>query len=164
MPTLADYIAEYIKQRLAESPDGRLEIRRSHLADRFQCTPSQVTYVLATRFDVRSGFLVESRRGGGGFIRIEKLSLPERSGLVRELYRLVGGRIGPREARDVVLRLRAEGLISEREARLVLAAVHDRTLRVMDVSWRNAVRAAVLKNMLGVLLSGSDPRDAGDQE
>jgi|Deesub1362A_J573_1020465.scaffolds.fasta_scaffold00487_4 transcriptional regulator CtsR len=163
MPTLADYIAEYIKKRLAESPDGCLEVQRSDLADRFQCTPSQVTYVLSTRFDVRAGFLVESRRGGGGFIRIVKLSLPEQSGLVGELYRHIGSRIGPREAREIVLRLHGEGLISEREARLMIGAVDNRTLRVVDVPWRNAVRAGILKGMLGALLGNGDPRGAGSR-
>lgn len=153
MPTLADYIAEYISERLAESPDGRIEIRRSDLAGRFQCTPSQVTYVLATRFHVRTGFLVESRRGGGGFIRVVRLSLPERSGLIRELYHHVGSRIGQREAREIILRLRGEGLISEREARLIIGAVDNSTLRVVEVPRRNTVRADILKGVLGALLN-----------
>jgi len=163
MPTLADYIAEYLMKRLAESPDGRLQIRRSDLADRFKCTPSQVTYVLATRFDVRAGFLVQSRRGGGGFIQIVKLSLPDRTGLVGELYRHIGSQIGSREAGAMVLRLHAEGLISGREARLILAAVDNRTLGAVDVAWRNAVRAGILKNMLGALLGdGSGRESTGD--
>lgn len=151
LPTLTDSIAEYIKRRVAESPHGYVEIRRNDLAERFQCVPSQVTYVLATRFHVRTGFVVESRRGGGGYIRVVRLPSAQ-NGLARELYRLIGSRIGSREAREIVLRLRAEGLIGERETRLISGAVDDRTLRVLDFPWRNLVRASILKEMLSALL------------
>jgi transcriptional regulator CtsR len=107
--------------------------------------------------------LVESRRGGGGFIRIVKLSLPESAGLVGELYRHIGSQIGSREAREMVQRLRREGLITEREARLILGVVDNRALRRVDASWRKAVRADILKHMLGVLLMEHDAcRKAGN--
>jgi transcriptional regulator CtsR len=79
--------------------------------------------------------------------------LPERSGLIWELYRHIGSRIGQREAREIVLRLRREGLISEREARLMIGAVDNSTLRVVDVPRRNTVRADILKGVLGALLN-----------
>ncbi len=157
MPTLADSIAEYIRRRLTESPHGYIEIQRNDLAERFKCAPSQVTYVLTTRFHVRTGFVVESRRGGGGYIRVIRLPSPAQSGLVWELYHYIGSRIGSREAREIVMRLRAEGLIGERETRLVSGAVDDRTLRVVDVPWRNLIRASILKEMLSALLSEAGP-------
>jgi len=151
LPNLSDSIAEYIRRRVAESPHGRVEIRRSDLAERFQCVPSQVTYVLATRFHVRTGFVVESRRGGGGYIRVVRLPAAQ-NGLVRELYSLVGAHIGSRQAREIVLRLRTEGLIEERETHLISSAVDDRALGALDVPWRNLVRASILKGMLSTLL------------
>lgn len=153
MPNLSDSIAEYIRKRLAESPDGRIVIQRNDLAVRFRCTPSQVTYVLDTRFHVRAGFLVESRRGGGGFIRVVKLSLADHMLLVGELYRQVGTHIGAREAQEIILRLQGEGLINDREARLMAGAVDNRTLYAVDVHWRNMVRAGILKGMLSALMN-----------
>lgn len=153
MPTLADHIAEYIRQRLAESPQGYIELQRNNLAERFQCTPSQVTYVLTTRFHIRAGFIVESRRGGGGFIRIAKLPLSGQGGLVWDLYRHLGSRTGQREAREIIARLQGENLITEREARLMAGALDDRALRAIDVPWRTVVRTAILKGMLGALLN-----------
>jgi len=74
MARISDLIEDIIKQ-IIEQNDGRVEITRSELADRVNCVPSQITYVLATRFTNNQGYLVESRRGGGGWIRIRRVSL-----------------------------------------------------------------------------------------
>ncbi|MDI6709778.1 MAG: CtsR family transcriptional regulator [Thermoanaerobacterales bacterium] len=152
MPSIADLISAYILELLADSPGGVVEIRRNDLALRFNCVPSQVTYVLATRFSPQSGFMVESRRGGGGYVRIAKIPFG-RSALLTQLQRLIGAEIGAREAHLFIRRLEEENLISYREALLMRGAVGE-DLSGVSPSDRNAVRASLLKNMLAALWSG----------
>ena len=72
MGTLADEIERYIKKILEASHDGIVELQRNELALQFSCVPSQINYVLSTRFTTEQGYIVESRRGGGGYVRIVK--------------------------------------------------------------------------------------------
>lgn len=116
--SLVAAIEAYLKELLRRSPQGWVEVRRKEIAEKFACVPSQVTYVLNTRFDIRHGYLVESRRGGGGCIRICRLE--PASGYP--------GRIGRKVSRSEVLsgdfqgalRVLAEkGLLTERELALL---------------------------------------------
>lgn len=149
--SIADYIASYLRKLIEESPEGYIEIRRNDLAAQFRCVPSQITYVLSTRFNARTGFLVESRRGGGGYVRIVKLPVGVRSDQVRRLLEAVGPAISQREAEGVILRLREEEFITPREARLMLAVCAGAASR-WNPLWRDAARADALRSMLGVLL------------
>ena len=72
MRNVSDIIEQYLKHILQESPEGAVEIQRNDLADQFQCVPSQINYVISTRFTLEKGYFVESKRGGGGYIRIQK--------------------------------------------------------------------------------------------
>lgn len=152
MPSIADLISAYILELLADSPEGVVEIRRNDLALKFNCVPSQVTYVLATRFSPQSGFVVESRRGGGGYVRIVKIPFG-RSDLLPQLHRLIGTEIGAREAYLFIRRLEEEKLVSNREGNLMRAAVGEGLDGVPPVR-RNALRAGLLKHMLAALWSG----------
>ena len=76
MSNIADLIEAYIRQQLAQQQDGKVELRRTDIADKISCAPSQISYVLSTRFTQDKGFVVESRRGLGGFIRI--VQIPDR--------------------------------------------------------------------------------------
>jgi len=154
MPSIADLISAYIMELLAESPRGVVEIRRNDLALKFNCVPSQVTYVLTTRFSPQSGFVVESRRGGGGYVRIAKIPLG-RSELLAQLQRLIGAEIGAREADLFIRRLEEEKLISYREALLMRGAVGE-DLGGAAPEKRNMLRASILKNMLAALWSGGN--------
>lgn len=150
MPNLSDYIEEYLKALLRER-EGEVEVQRSELAERFGCAPSQINYVLATRFTPERGYLVESRRGGGGYIRIVRLNLAR-----EDLRRLIQGGIGDRlsqdEANAMVRRLQEEGFITSREAILMLAAMRREVLAV-DLPLRDLIRANLFKSMLLSLLS-----------
>lgn len=75
MPRLSNIIEEFIKELLEETEDGIVEIQRNELADYFDCAPSQINYVLTTRFTPYMGYYVESRRGGGGYIKIVKVGI-----------------------------------------------------------------------------------------
>ena len=153
---LADLIEQYLERLLAASPEGMLEIQRSDLAERFGCAPSQINYVLETRFSYAQGYLVESRRGSGGYLRIVKLP-PEASRLVRLALDHLGSAISQAAAERYICKLRAAGVISEREARLMMAAVRRESLGV-ELPLRDMVRARVLRAML-LALAGSFERD-----
>ena len=140
-------IETYLRQRLQENPGG-LEIRRRELAQRFACVPSQITYVLATRFTPEAGYLVESRRGGGGFIRIRPVA---RFPWLQLLW--PDGEAHPlsqEEARSLVDEVRRQGLISEREAAMIKAAM-DLPAAGLE-GHRDQLRAYLLRAMLRGLL------------
>lgn len=144
---LSDDIEKYIKDLLAESLTGQVEIKRNALAVRFGCAPSQINYVLTTRFTLWHGFYVESRRGGGGFLRISKLPAGSRREFAREIFGFIGEAVSQPEAVAVVNRLEEEGLISIREASLMREAVTSGVMKAAP-SLRGRLRAALLKSMV----------------
>ncbi|MGC8487658.1 MAG: CtsR family transcriptional regulator [Clostridia bacterium] len=148
MATLSDAIEAYLLARL-DAEEGVLEIQRGELAERFGCVPSQVTYVLVTRFTPERGFLVEARRGGGGGIRITRLQ----SG-VDDLLALLGDlwAIDQARAQNLIERFLQASIISTREAVLMVRAV-DRTVLDLDLPERDRLRARLLRAMLASVLA-----------
>ncbi len=152
MGNLTEEIERWLKERLQKSQKKALEVRRSEIAGLFACVPSQVNYVLRTRFSPEQGYLIESRRGGGGFIRIIQLELdlPER------IRRLVGEGIGDAitqaQAERLLCSLAEQGLITRREQRLLATVVAADTLAV-ELPWRDELRARILKRALPSLLN-----------
>lgn len=149
MPNLCDSIEEHLKLLLRER-DGILEIQRSELAERFNCAPSQINYVLATRFTPERGYLVESRRGGGGYIRLIKLNL-EPQHLRNLILDRIGNQLSQDEAEGLIHRLQEEGIISPREGALMAAAVARDTIAI-GLPLRDTLRANLMKAMLLALL------------
>ena len=88
MRNISDIIERYLKGILHESPEGLIEIQRNDLADQFSCVPSQINYVISTRFTLEKGYLVESKRGGGGYVRIQRIELPAQSALHNHLHHI----------------------------------------------------------------------------
>jgi transcriptional regulator of stress and heat shock response len=116
MPNLTDYIEEYLKKLLALSTSHFIEIRRRELAGKFSCVPSQINYVLERRFPLERGYLVESRRGGGGCIRIYRIE-PEQADSWRELIsRLQEEEFAIIRIRQLLKRMNEEKIISRRES------------------------------------------------
>lgn len=136
---------------MANTDEDYVVIQRNVLASKFNCVPSQINYVLATRFTAQSGFLVESRRGGGGFIRIVKLPAGHPGDFLRECHRRIESGISAADARSIIGRLGAERIITAREAHLMNAALDDAVLN-LEHPWRNQVRANILKAMIASLL------------
>lgn len=147
MATLSDAIEAYLLTQLNKAPGGFIEIQRAELAERFGCVPSQVTYVLVTRFTPERGYLVEARRGGGGGIRISRLQAGyhEVHALFRDLVAIDQAR-----AEHIVRRLREGGLLTDREAQMASVAMHRDTLDV-PLPERDRIRARLLRAMLTVL-------------
>ena len=142
---ISDLIESFINQALEES--GSAEIQRSNLASQFNCVPSQINYVIATRFTPEHGYTVESRRGGGGYIRITRVSA-QPAQMVMHTINAVGEDLDEKSARAFISNLLASEAIDRKTAKLLLAATGAHALRDVPQEQRNRVRAAIFKQML----------------
>lgn len=125
MPNLTDYIEEYLKKLLSLSADRQIEIRRRELAGKFSCVPSQINYVLERRFTLERGYLVESRRGGGGCIKIYRVEQQQIKSW-RELIENLGDhKFEPDRVGELLKRLVEEKVISRRESSVLNAIIGD---------------------------------------
>lgn len=124
-----------------------VEIKRSEIADKFQCVPSQINYVINTRFTIERGYIVESKRGGGGYIRIIKVKTNDHVQLINEILSIVGNRLTQTAAEDIIIRLVEESVISEREAKIMLSVI-DRSVIYIDIPDRDELRARMVHAML----------------
>jgi len=147
MRNISDIIEGYLKQVLELGGEGHIEIKRSEIADKFQCVPSQINYVINTRFTAERGYLVESKRGGGGYIRILRVRANSQIDLIDDVLRQIEGGASQIMAEDLVYRLIDEQVISKREAKIMLAAV-DRTTIDLQLPLRDNIRAKILRAML----------------
>lgn len=147
MRNISDIIENYLKKVLELSESEIVEIKRSEVADKFQCVPSQINYVINTRFTMERGYMVESKRGGGGYIRISKVKLHNQAHLIDQLKVLIGPKISQSRAEDVIVRLLEERIISEREAKIMLNVI-DRSVLYIDLPDRDHLRARMLMAML----------------
>lgn len=146
MSILSDHIEQFIKELLDE--DGTTDLQRNELAHQFNCAPSQINYVLTTRFSPSRGYVTESRRGGGGYIRIVRLDM-DRTDYITELIesQLAGG-INARQAKEIVEGLYQTGFIGSGVKEIILAAISDRALPLEDDRTKNEVRASILREIL----------------
>ena len=147
---LSDVIEEFIKSLIKQS-EGELEFQRNELAEYFECAPSQINYVLATRFSLDRGYYIESRRGGGGFVRIVKLDLDEDDYLLYLINKRIGATISQQEAQDIVTNIMERGIINEREAAIIEAGLLDKVISI-PTNVRGVIRANMLKAMLVAVL------------
>ncbi len=147
MARLTDLIEETIKHMI-EQNDGSVEITRSRLAEMVNCVPSQITYVLSTRFTNGQGYLVESRRGGGGWIRIQRIELGEDTAYLMHALNSIGDELSQHEAEVYIVNFLDYGIITVKDAHLMRAALSDNALSRVDVSLRAGVRMDLFKNML----------------
>ncbi|MHC0039237.1 CtsR family transcriptional regulator [Pseudoneobacillus sp. C159] len=147
MRNISDIIESYLKQVLDISDSDLVEIKRSEIADKFQCVPSQINYVINTRFTIERGYIVESKRGGGGYIRIMKVQTDDHAQLIEELLSLFKSRISQSSAEDVIIRLVEEEVINHREAK-IMTSVIDRSVLYIELPFRDELRARMLRAML----------------
>ncbi|HEU4965160.1 MAG TPA: CtsR family transcriptional regulator, partial [Bacilli bacterium] len=123
MRNISDIIEEHLKKILTSSRGGTIEIKRSELADAFNCVPSQINYVISTRFTVEKGYVVESKRGGGGFIRITRVGLDRNNALHRTILDIIGNSLTAKEAEGFIHRLMEEKVLTPREGGMMRAVV-----------------------------------------
>lgn len=143
---ISDMIAGFIQEELEEM-GGVLELQRSDLAQRFNCVPSQINYVMSTRFSPERGYIVESRRGGNGYIRITRVRV-DRQTLLMHVINSVGDTLDIASARAIITNLVESEAIELNVGRAMLASMADKTLRAIPQDLRGRVRADVLKQIL----------------
>ena len=143
MSTIADMIESYILRPLATRQDGQVELRRTDIADEISCAPSQISYVLSTRFTQDKGFVVESRRGLGGFIRI--VQVPLRDLVYQDMLSKIDENTDMETVQSMVRYLAQHGMVETREAALLMQMVtglfHSETLAAKE-------RVQMLKTMI----------------
>ena len=153
MARLSDIIEEFIKDMFNNNNhnDNVIFIQRNELADQFKCAPSQINYELTTRFTYEKGYLIESKRGGGGHIAIKQLEkdcFNNREELINES---IGDTITYHNASALLDHLQESEIINKRECEIMKMAVNDRSLASSEN--RNKVRADILKGMIMIILS-----------
>ncbi len=152
--SLADHIERYIKALLDQAGQSGLEIRRIELAELFECVPSQINYVLKTRFGNDRGYIVESRRGGGGYIRILRLEPRHRQGICSWIYETVAESIDMDEAEALLDRLLDHDYLSRRDVVVIRSLLAGETQN-LNTAYAGRIRAMLLRSMLMVLLHGN---------
>ena len=143
---ISDLIAGFIQDALDEA-NGVLELQRSDLAQRFGCVPSQINYVMSTRFSPEHGYIVESRRGGGGYIRIRRVQM-DRQALLMHVINSIGDELDGRSARAILTNLAQSEAVAPAAAQTALCALSDSALRTVPKDRRDALRADILKQIL----------------
>lgn len=148
MAGLSNSIERFIKDLLEQTTDGVIEIGRNDLASQFKCAPSQINYVLTTRFTPYKGYFIESRRGGSGYIKIMKLTFTEEASIDKIINEVIGDSITKDMAYNVVNSLYEDEILNKREGQLILHGLEDVALTNVNIDLRNIVRADILRNML----------------
>lgn len=146
---ISDIIEQYLKDILADS--RRIEIKRSEIAQQFDCVPSQINYVIKTRFTLKNGYVVKSKRGGGGYIRIVKVDLAENQSVLDDLISAIGTEITENQAYQLISSLYEDGVFSRKEANYVLAAISRQALDLPTAEMENMIRTKILVSILNQL-------------
>ena len=148
---ISDTIENFIKALLEET-QTEIELQRNELAAYFSCAPSQINYVLATRFTPDHGYIIESKRGGGGYIRILRLEQSATDYLSYLLNERIGDEITAIKGAKLIRGLYEQEIITRENAQLMLAAITDEAICIpLPVNIKNQLRARILKNMILVL-------------
>ncbi|MBR6509083.1 MAG: CtsR family transcriptional regulator [Clostridia bacterium] len=144
---MSDLITKEIIKMLNESEENIAEIQRNEFAGLIGCVPSQINYVLSSRFTPEHGYIIESRRGGGGYIRIKRVMLNSSSALMH-IINSIGDSIDSMTTRIVIENCLESGLISRKEAKIMAAAVSESVMQSVPPILKENVRAVILKQML----------------
>lgn len=148
---ISDYIAKIIEEMLNEG-GGSTEVRRNDLASRIGCVPSQINYVITSRFTPERGYIIESRRGGGGYIRIVKAQMTKNEYLMHFFHAIADG-LDEKNAAVFTLNLYDRGIITEKEAAIIKASLCGSSLDRIHPSERNSVRADIMRHIIMTLMN-----------
>ena len=149
---MSDLITREIIRMLNESDENTAEIQRNEFAGIIGCAPSQINYVLSSRFTPEQGYIVESRRGGGGYIKITKVQIGG-SNAIMHIINSIGDELNANTARIILHNLLLDNLIDEKTAILMSAATSDKCYSDVEPSVRNNLRASIFKNMLAACIN-----------
>lgn len=147
---LSDHIARLIEEMLEEG-GGSTEVRRNDLAAKIGCVPSQINYVITSRFTPERGYVTESRRGGGGYIRIVRIKMTKNEYLMH-FFQAIGQTLDEAEAKAYLKNLIEHGIMTEREARIAAQAMSQSALDKCPAEQKAMVRADILRHILMLLM------------
>lgn len=151
MARISDTIEKFLKDMINSEEESKILIQRNELADKFSCAPSQINYVLTTRFTHEKGYVIESRRGGGGYIIIKKIEYYDNKERLDTLNESIGDSITYGSALSILKDLKENKVIDDKEYEIIKISLNDRTLA--SAEYKNILRADILKGILTVLLS-----------
>lgn len=143
---MSDIVAAYILKMLDEG-DGNAEIQRNELAEELGCVPSQINYVITSRFTPEQGYMVASKRGGGGYIRITRIKM-DRDTCIMHIVNCIGDNLNSITANVILQNMQHQNIIDISIAKIFDAALSDKTYMCVPVEFRDRLRASVFKNML----------------
>lgn len=143
---MSDLVAKYIIEMM-ESQNGIAEIQRNELAGNLGCVPSQINYVITSRFTPEQGYIVESRRGGGGYIRISRVKM-DRGTALMHIINSIGDKLDKASGEAMLNNMLQQQIIELQSAKIISAALSDRTLNRIRQENRDYLRADLFKNML----------------
>lgn len=143
---MSDLVAQYILEMM-ETQDGIAEIQRNELAGSLGCVPSQINYVITSRFTPEQGYIVESRRGGGGYIRISRVKM-DRGTALMHIINSVGNTLDKATAEAMLNNMLSRQMLELQSAKIIASALSDRTLTHIEQEKRDLIRADLFKNML----------------
>ncbi len=153
MANISDIIEQFILKTLGD--DDSVDISRNELASFFSCAPSQINYVLETRFTIDKGFVKESRRGGGGFIKISKINLNDDDYVSNLILESVGDELSQKRLSQILDKLCHEKIVSLKEKEIIFSALSDSSL-AMPFTIRDNIRAKSFKNVLTTLMKSKE--------
>ena len=146
---ISKIIEEFILNSIGE--DNSVVISRNALAQHFDCAPSQINYVLSTRFTIERGFIVDSRRGGGGYIEILKAPVSDNAYIQDLIQTSIGNNLPYDRAEHIMQRLKNDNIITENEYNIILSAISDGAL-ASPFPIKDNLRAKIVKNILIMLI------------
>lgn len=151
---ISDVIAAYIVRRMEQAADGTAELQRNTLAEELGCVPSQISYVLASRFTPENGYIVESRRGGGGYIRVHRVAYRGGAAPLMHTVNAIGDSLVEASAKAILDNLVYEKSLTPEQARVMAAALSDKAYRTVPPEQRDRLRAVIMKQMLAAATLG----------
>lgn len=142
---LSDAIADMILNMFDDNT-STIQIQRNDLAQQLGCVPSQINYVITSRFTPEQGYRIESRRGGGGYIMITRAATKENA--LMSLVNSIGNSIDEKSAKANIYNLHYQGLLSDKAGRIMMSVVSDNNFKGVETEIKNQIRARLLKQML----------------
>lgn len=148
---ISDYIASIIEEMLNDG-GGKTEVRRNDLAARVGCVPSQINYVITSRFTPEKGYIIESRRGGGGYIRIVRAQMTKNEYLMH-FFHAIGDELDEKSASSYVGNLSDRGIVTPRECAIIRSALCGSSLDRISPGEKNRVRADIMRHIIMTLMN-----------
>lgn len=151
MASISDVIEKFIKDLMEDS--NTVQIQRNELANLFDCAPSQINYVLTTRFSREKGYEVQSKKGGGGYVKINKVEKINQKEILYILHKKIDKEITYMQGKIIIKWLLDKEVINKREEKIILCAIDDKSLNSPIHGLNDIVRSKILKNIIEELFN-----------